>query len=170
MSILFKRKKWDRQPTGAAAVLLASDGRAAFGSAALARARALAGGDPVALVTIARIHGTGLGLPAPGLRPTSDEMNERLGWLRQAIGQLERDGMSVDGQIAQTRRPARTICRVARVRGVRVVVIEQRQQSRTRRLIEGDVATDVARALRRRGIDVEIVAGVTEAETISSAP
>ena len=157
MSILLKKRRWDRQPTAPAAVLLASDGRRGFGSRAVARAAALAGSEPVAVVTIAKIYGSSFGLPAPGLMPTKAEMNERLGWIRGALAQLERKGAEADGQVAQTRRAVRTIARIARTRAVRVVVIESAEQSRWRGVIEGDVAAAVARTLKRSGIEVEVL-------------
>ena len=157
MNILLKKKKWDRQPTASAAVLLASDGRRGFGSRAVARAAVLAGSEPVAVVTIAKIHGSSFGLPAPGLMPTKDEMNERLGWIRDALARLERDGADADGQVAQTRRAVRTIARIARTREVRVVVSESADQARWRTFIEGDVSAGVARRLKRSGIEVEVL-------------
>jgi len=157
VSILVKKKRWDRQPTAPAAVLLASDGRRGFGSRAVARAAALAGSETVAVVTIAKIYGSSFGLPAPGLMPTKDEMNERLAWIRDALARLERKGVEADGQVAQTRRAVRTIARIARARKVRVVVIESAQQARWRGVIEGEVAAAVARALKRSGIEVEIL-------------
>ena len=157
MSILVKKKRWDRQPTAPAAVLLASDGRRGFGSRAVARAATLAGSETVAVVTIAKIYGSSFGLPAPGLMPTKDEMNERLAWIRDALARLERKGVEADGQVAQTRRAVRTIARIARAREVRVVVIESAQQARWRSAVEGDAAAAVARALKRRGIEVEIL-------------
>ena len=165
MSILFKRRKWDRQPTAPAAVLLASDGRRGFGSRAVARAAALAGSEPVAVVTIAKIYGSSFGLPAPGLMPTKAEMNERLGWIRDVLSRLERKGVDADGQVAQTRRAVRTIARIARTRSVRTVVIESAEQPRWRSLIEGDVAAGVARRLRRDGIEVEVLPATGPAST-----
>ena len=157
MSILLKKKKWDRQPTAPAAVLLASDGRRGFGSRAVARAAALAGTEPVAVVTIAKIYGSSFGLPAPGLMPTKDEMNERLGWIRDALAHLEGRSIEADGQVAQTRRAVRTIARIARARTVRVVVIESASQPRWRGMVEGNVASGVARSLKRSGIEVEVL-------------
>ncbi|HEX7247450.1 MAG TPA: hypothetical protein VF351_05050 [Actinomycetota bacterium] len=165
MSILFKRKKWDRQPTTPAAVLLASDGRRGFGSRAVARAAALAGSEPVAVLTIAKIYGSSFGLPAPGLMPTKAEMDERLGWIRDAISRLERKGVEADGQVAQTRRAVRTIAHVARTRSVQAVVIESAEQPRWRSIVEGDVAAGVARRLRRAGIEVEVLPATGPAST-----
>jgi hypothetical protein len=159
VSILRKKQRWDRQPTAPAEVLLASDGRREFGTRAVARAAALAGSEPVAVVTIAKVYGSSFGLPHPGLLPTKDELNERLGWIRDALGRLERKGVEADGQVAQTRHAARAIARVARARGVRVVVIESDEKSKGRRMIEGDMANEVARTLRRTDVEVEVVPG-----------
>lgn len=165
MSILFKKKKWDKQPTAPAAVLLASDGTHGFGTRAVARAAALAGSDSVALLMIAKIYGTRFGMPVPGLMPTKQEIQERLVWLRGAVQQLERKGLTVDGQLGQTRQAARTIVRVARARGVRIVVIESYERPRWRRVIEGDAVTSVARSLRRHGIEVEVLPVTVAAAT-----
>ena len=151
------RRRWDPQPTAPARVLLASDGSRGFGARAVARATALAESGPVAVVTIARVHGSSLGLPYPGLLPTQTEMKERLGWVGDAVSRLERQGIEADGQVASTRRPARLIAGVARMRGVRAVVMEASSSGGWRRLVEGDVATEVAGRLGKRGITVEIV-------------
>lgn len=157
MSRFSRRKPWDAQPTAPAGVLLASDGTKGFSARAVARATALAGSGPVAVITIARVHGSSLGLPHPGLLPTQAEMKERLGWVRDATSRLERDGIDADGQVASTRKPARLIVRVARVRGVRTVVIDESTSVRWRRFVEGDLARDVAGRLEKQGITVEIV-------------
>jgi nucleotide-binding universal stress UspA family protein len=160
VSLLFKKKKWDKQPTDPVGVLLASDGQRKFGTRAVARAAALAGSDPVGVLTIAKVFGSSFGLPVPGLLPTKEEVQERLAWIRDSVGRLEKEGIEADGQVAQTRHAVRTIAKVARVRQVKVVVVESRELSHWRRVIEGDVASGVARALRRSGIDVEIVPGL----------
>lgn len=170
MSLLFKKKKWDKQPTAPAGVLLASDGQRMFGTRAVARAAALADQEPVAVLIIAKIFGSSFGLPVPGLMPTKDEVQERLSWIRDSVGQLERKGLEVDGQVAQTRHPVRAIVRVARARQVRMVVIESRERPTWRRVIEGDVATSVARSLRRSGIEVEIIPGGAAAPITGSRP
>jgi nucleotide-binding universal stress UspA family protein len=152
-----RKPKWDPQPTASAGVLLASDGRHAFSRRAVARAAALAGEDRVAVLTIAKIYGTSLGLPHPGLLPTKEEMTERVGWVDQAVHRLEKEGIEADGQVASARRATRTIVKVARLRGVHAVVMDETLARGLRRLVEGDAADGVVRALRRVGIDVEIV-------------
>ena len=152
-----RRRRTDPQPTEAVGVLLASDGRAGFSPAALDAAAALAHDRPVAVLTIARIHGTSLGLPNPGLLPTRRELDERRGWVADAQRRLRQAGVPADGQVAATRRHAKLIARVARVRGAEVVVIDETGATGLRRMLEGDVGTAVRRRLRRTAIEVRIV-------------
>ncbi len=152
-----RRRRWDAQPTDRCEVLLASDGRQAFSESAVARAAALAGTGPVAVVTLAKVYGSSFGLPHPGLLPTKQELGERRGWVEHAIEQLQQDRLQADGQVAATRRATRKLAEVARVRGVRVVVIDETASTGLRRLVEGDVGSELRRKLRRHGIDVEVV-------------
>lgn len=153
----FRRRRWDAQPTGRCEVLLATDGRTEFTSRAVAQAAALAGTGPVAVVTIAKIYGTQFGVPHPGLLPTKQELAERQAWVDRAIRELERQGVAADGQVAATRRATKKLTQVARVRGARVVVIDETRATGLRRLVEGDVGKELRRALRRDGVEVEVV-------------
>jgi nucleotide-binding universal stress UspA family protein len=153
--MLFGRRRFDQQPTAPAAVLLASSG-APFSKAAVRRARELAAGEPVAVLSILKIYGSTFGLPNPGLLPTRREREEQYANVNKAINQLERSGCTADGQIAATRSAGRTIARVARVRGVRVVVMDDSAESGVRRVIEGSVTSTVRRRLAGRA-DIELV-------------
>jgi hypothetical protein len=153
--MLFGRRRFDQQPTAPAAVLLASSG-APFSKAAVRRARELAAGGPVAVLSILKIYGSTFGLPNPGLLPTRREREEQFANVSKAINQLERSGCTADGQIAATRSAARTIARVARVRQVRVVVMDDSTESGVRRVIEGSVTSTVRRRLAGRA-DIELV-------------
>jgi hypothetical protein len=157
----FRRRRWDEQPAAPCDVLLASDGRQDFSSRAVARAVALAGnGGHVAVVTIAKIYGSSYGLPNPGLLPTKRELAERREWVNGAIRTLEREGLVADGQIASTRRTTKKLAAVARLRRPRVVVIDETPQTGLRRLVEGDVGTELRKKLRADAIDVEVVPAV----------
>ena len=138
--------------------MLASDGRQDYSPRAVARAAALAGDGPVAVVTIAKIYGTSLGLPHPGLLPTNDELAERRGWVNGAIRTLAQSGASADGQVAATRRAGKKLAAVARARGVRIVVIDETTvKCGLRRVIEGDVGFELRRMLGKDGIEVEVI-------------
>ena len=138
----------DPQPTQAAAVLLASPGPA-FTPALIARAVTLAGGEPVAVISIARIYGSSLGLPNPGLMPTRKELDAQRAQVEAAVAALEREGLRAWGQVAATRRPARTIARAAAARNVGTVVLLTPDVARWRRVVEGDPVGDVRRRLPR---------------------
>ena len=157
--MLFGRRRFDQQPTAPAGVLLASSG-APFSKAAVRRARELAGGQPVAVLSILKIYGSTFGLPNPGLLPTRRERDEQFANVKKAINALERSGCTADGQIAATRSAGRTIAKVARVRQVRVVVMDDSTESGVRRVIEGSVTSIVRRRL----------AGHADIELVSAAP
>ena len=138
--------------------MLASDGRQDYSPRAVARAAALAGSGPVAVVTIARIYGSSFGLPHPGLLPTTAELAERRRWVDAAIRRLQAAGTPADGQVAATRRAAKKLAGVARARGARTIVIDEATPSnRLRRLVEGDVGAELHRKLRKDGIEVEVI-------------
>ena len=153
--MLFGRRRFDQQPTAPAAVLLASSG-APFSKAAVRRARELAAGEPVAVLSILKIYGSTFGLPNPGLLPTRREREEQFANVNGAISQLERSGCTADGQIAATRSAGRMIAKVARVRQVRVVVMDDSAESGVRRVIEGSVTSTVRRRLAGRA-NIELV-------------
>src|SRR5580700_7055878 len=116
----FGRRKFDKQPTQRAAVLIASNGEKIPG-AAIRQALRISAGQPVAVVTIARIYGSSLGLPNPGLMPSRKEMNEQKAIVEAAVAAIERGGSEAWGQIAATRKPSKTIAQAAAARSVQHV-------------------------------------------------
>jgi hypothetical protein len=149
----FGRRKFDTQPAQPAAVLIASNG-VAVPNAALRLARRVSGGQAIAVVSIARLYGSGLGLQNPGLMPTRKELAEQREIVERAVSSLEKSGSEAWGQVAITRRPAKTIAQAARARGVgHVIVVRPVQPARWRRTVEGDLVKEVAHKL---GSDVEV--------------
>lgn len=128
-------------------MLLASTG-VPFTDEDLRSCAELAGAAPVAVLSIARLHGSAFGLPNPGLMPTRKDREQQRDLVAAAVRVLERAGRQVDGQVVVTRNPAKTIARAARRRGVRHVVMAAPAQSRLRRLLEGDPVAGVRRRLR----------------------
>ena len=154
--MLFGRRRFDPQPTTPAAVLLATTGEP-FSKAAIRRAHELAAGEPVAVLTILKIYGSQFGLPNPGLLPTKREREEQFTLMQRTIAALERRGSTVDGQIAATRSAGRTIAKVARARGVRYVVMDDREPKGMGRVVQGGVVATVRRRLVT-GTVLELVA------------
>ena len=129
-------------------MLLATDGRQPLSPGAIERAAALASPGGVAVLAIAKIYGTQFGLPHPGLMPTKAEVDERRGWIADAIAALERKGVAADGPLAATRKPIKLIARVAVARSVEHVVVDEGTSTGVRRMIEGETGKDVQRRLR----------------------
>ena len=152
-----RRRQWDEQPTAPCETLLAGDGRRPFSERAIAEAIARSGAGPIAVATIARIHGTQFGLPNPGLMPTKQEMAERQGWLGDAVAAIQAAGLEADGQIAVTRKTTKSLARIARARAVRLIVIDETAYTGWRRFVEGDTGAELAKRLRVDGIDVHVV-------------
>jgi hypothetical protein len=153
--MLFGRRRWDPQPTTPATVLLASSG-SPFSRAAVRRARELAGGGPVAVLSILKVYGSQWGLPNPGLMPTRREREEQLAIVQRAITDLEGRGCTADGQVAATRSAGRTIARVAQARHVRYVVMDADPSTGVRKVIEGEL-TNIVRRRLRDGATLELV-------------
>jgi nucleotide-binding universal stress UspA family protein len=152
-----RRRRWDEQPTDPVGVLLASDGSADFTSRAVAETVSIArdrGATTAAVVTIAKVHGTSLGLPHPGLMPTKAELKERVTWVNNAARDLKRQGLEADGQVASTRNPAKVIVNVARLRGASTIVVDRSPRSGWRRVIEGDLVHAITRRAKSAGITV----------------
>ena len=154
--MLFGRRRFDPQPTAQAAVLLATTGEP-FSKAAIRRAHELAAGETVAVLTILKVYGSQFGLPNPGLLPTRREREEQFALMQRTIAALERRGDTVDGQIATTRSAGKTIAKVARVRGVRYVVMDDREQTGVGRFAQASVLATVRRRLGS-GTVLELVA------------
>jgi len=143
----FGRRKFDKQPTQAAVVLIASSSGDPVPQAAIRLGLELSGGGPVAVVSIARIYGSALGLPNPGLMPTRKEMTEQKDRVAKAVRSIEKGGSEAWGQVAASRRPAKTIAAAANARGVEHVIVVRPELATWRRVVEGDIVKEVSRKL-----------------------
>ena len=152
----FGRRKFDKQPTQKAAVLIATNGEQIPG-AVIGKALRISHGGAIGVVTIARIYGSSLGLPNPGLLPTRKEMNEQKEIVQRAVAAIEKGGSEAWGQVAATRRPSKTIAQAAAARSAQYVLVIRPEKHGWRLLVEGDIAKEVAKKLGS-GVTVE---GVT---------
>jgi hypothetical protein len=144
----FGRRKFDKQPTQAAEVLIAAPYGDPIPASAVKRAVALSEGGPVAVITIARIYGSSMGLPNPGLMPTRREMDAQKKQVEKAVRMIERSGVEAWGQLAASRKPVKTIAEAARARGAEhVVLVRVPQAKKWRALVEGDIVKEVSRKL-----------------------
>lgn len=96
-------------------VLIASEGRR-FSQAAIDLAVNIlkSQNGRVTVLTVARLWGSGLGLPNPGLRPSKREMDEQKDNVTWALARLEEAGVSANGHIVTTRNPTKSILNAAK--------------------------------------------------------
>ena len=95
-------------------VLLASEGRPISPAAVDLAARiAKQGGGKVHVFTVARVWGSGLGLPNPGLLPSKGEWDTQRDVVRSAVEALKRSGVDATGQVLATRKATKKIVREA---------------------------------------------------------
>jgi nucleotide-binding universal stress UspA family protein len=105
-------------------VLLASEGRA-IPAAAVARAAELAreNGGRVHVFSVARVWGTSLGLPNPGLLPTKHEWDEQRAVVGDAVKALKKLGVEATGEVLATRRATKRIVTAAERHGCAAIVM-----------------------------------------------
>ena len=105
-------------------VLLASEGRP-FPAAAVERAAELArpAKATVFVFSVARVWGTSLGLPNPGLLPTRQEWDQQRKQVDTAVKALERRGVRARGHVLGTRKATKRILGEAERLGCGAIVM-----------------------------------------------
>jgi nucleotide-binding universal stress UspA family protein len=144
--------------TGAGPPILVASAGDAFPPEVLARVGDLAGDRRplVLVVSVARIWGTALGLPHPGLYPTRQEMEQQAERVEAAATALAREGFEVRTAVIRARNASKAIARYAEKGGCRAVVIADAGSTRWQRILFGDVPREIT---RRTSIPVEPVGG-----------
>lgn len=105
-------------------VLIASEGRR-FSQEAIDLAVSILNAQDgrVTVLTVARLWGTALGFPNPGLRPSKREMDEQKDNVSWALARLEEAGVSANGHIVTTRNPTKSILNEAKRRKCDAIVM-----------------------------------------------
>jgi nucleotide-binding universal stress UspA family protein len=139
------------------AVLLASEERP-FSREAVELAARLArpSGAPVHVLAVARVHGTALGFPNPGLLPTRQEWQARRDSVEQAVARLRRRGLRAEGRVLGTRRAAKRIVDEARRLGCDAIVMGA-DPPRARLVADFMWSQEPYRVRRRAGVPVYLV-------------
>jgi nucleotide-binding universal stress UspA family protein len=105
-------------------VLLASEGRKLSPEAvAFAADLARGSGTQVRVLSFARIWGTSLGIPAPGLLPNKQEWQAQRDLVADAVRGLKRLDVAADGHVLGARNPTKFILREAQRLGVDAIVM-----------------------------------------------
>jgi K+-sensing histidine kinase KdpD len=148
-------------------ILLASPGTP-FSEEVLERTIELATPEhaKITVLSIAKVFGTSLGIPHPGLRPTPGEWEEQRRIVNRAAKVLKRRGFEVRVQVTRTRNPSKMISRWAEHLHMHAVVIADPGLPKWRRFIEGDLGHDIE---RRCHIRVHVVPVSASSERSSGA-
>jgi hypothetical protein len=143
--------------TSAKRVLLASEGRP-FPEEAIQFAADLArrDGATVNVFSIARIWGTSLGLPNPGLLPTRREWDTQHAQVEKAVKSLLQKKIKAEGCVIGTRNPSKRI--IAEAKRMKYVAIIMAAEAPKNWLISSLLWSQEAYRIRKRaGMPVHIV-------------
>jgi nucleotide-binding universal stress UspA family protein len=75
------------------------------------------------VMSIARVWGTGLGFPNPGLMPSKREWDEQRLIVREAVSAFEKAGFEASGLVVSTRRAGKRIVKEAALRSIDAIVM-----------------------------------------------
>jgi nucleotide-binding universal stress UspA family protein len=140
-------------------VLVASEGREISDAAmALAASIARRNGARVYVFSIARVWGTGLGLPMPGLLPNRAEWEVQHESVRKAVAALRKRGVEADGRVVGTRKAGKRIVAEAARLGCGAIVMGADPQ-RNRFLADFVWSQEPYRVRRRARVPVYAVPG-----------
>ena len=141
------------------AVLLASEARPIAKEAiALAARLAKRSGAPVHVLAIARIWGTSLGFPNPGLYPSKQEWDKQRAIADEAVRALERAGVDADGHVVGARNATKRIVREATHRRCGAIVMSA-DEPRSRFAGNFMWSQEPQRVRRRADVPVYLVTG-----------
>ena len=154
-----RRRPAPPEPSSLAAkkILLASEGRPISPRAVeLAAELARSSGAPVYVFSIARVWGTSLGLPMPGLLPTKREWDEQRELVTGAVKALRRRGVSAEGRVVGTRKATKRIVGEAERLGCDAIVMAA-DPSRNRVVADLMWSQEPQRVRRRARVPVYLV-------------
>ena len=123
---LLRRHRETPEPGSVAVdrVLLASEGRPISPAAVeLAVQLAKQGGGRVHVFSVARVWGSGLGLPNPGLLPNKGEWDVQRDVVRSAVEALKGRGIDATGHVLATRKATKRIVGEAERLGCGAIVM-----------------------------------------------
>lgn len=99
----------------------------------------------ITVLGIAKVFGTALGLPHPGLKPTPLEWDAQRTIVQGAADDLRLRGLDVLIAMARARNAPKLIGRWVRAKRFHAVVIPDPERPGWRRRIEGDLSKEIGR-------------------------
>lgn len=120
------------------------------------RTRELAGPEhaKITVLGVAKIYGTSLGLPHPGLQPNRVEWQILRDGVEEAADELRVHGFEVRVGLTRARNAPKMISKWVGARNFHAVVVSAPDKPRWRALVEGDLAREIH---RRCGVPVHAV-------------
>ena len=137
-------------------MLLASEGRAIPPAAVDRAAEARESGGSVRVFTIARVWGTSLGFPNPGLQPNRHEWKAQRAVVDDAVKALERHGVDATGHVLGTRKATKRIVGEAERLGCTAIVMAA-DPPRNRMVADLMWSQEPYRVQRRAKVPVHLV-------------
>jgi nucleotide-binding universal stress UspA family protein len=98
----------------------------------------------IIVISVARIWGTALGLPNPGLYPHKREWDEQREIAGAAAEELRRRGFVAKTKVVASRHAGKTVARWAEFLGCRAIVVGAPEVTTWERWLRGDEPRDVA--------------------------
>jgi K+-sensing histidine kinase KdpD len=108
----------------------------------------------ITVVSVARVYGTSLGFPNPGLQPNRLEIEQNKRIIEEAAAALRKEGFDVRVAMSKSRNAPKMIARWAKAKNFHAIVVPDPERPRWRRTLEGDIAREIE---RRCGVPVHAV-------------
>ena len=102
----------------------------------------------ITVLGIAKVYGTSLGLPNPGLQPNRIEWQVLRDGMEEAADELRSRGFEVRVGLSRSRNAPKMIAKWAIARNFHAIVVADPERPRWRTLLEGDVAHEIGRRCR----------------------
>lgn len=99
----------------------------------------------ITVLGIAKIYGTSLGLPHPGLQPTHTEWELQRQIVHEAADELRRRGFDVRVGLSRSRNIPKMIAKWTVAKHFHAIVVPDPARPKWRRAIEGDIVNEIGR-------------------------
>src|SRR5262245_13187886 len=104
----------------------------------------------ITVLGVAKIYGTSLGLPHPGLQPNRVEWQILRDGVEEAADQLRAHGFEVRVGLTRARNAPKMVAKWVTARNFHAVVVSAPDKPRWRALVEGDLAREIERRCAAR--------------------
>jgi len=99
----------------------------------------------ITVLGIAKIYGTSLGLPHPGLQPTRTEWALQREIVHEAADDLRARGFDVRVALSRSRNTGKMIAKWCTAKNFHAIVVPDPQKPGWRRAIEGTITSEIGR-------------------------